>query len=157
MPRLRLSGGTNRPRAASATTRPPMVMTPSVGAISPATICSVVVLPHPDGPSSVTNSPSATVRSTPRTATASPYRFVTPASVTSAMHYGSARISGGTIFSNSISSAGIARVIVSQRTLVIDIQVIMHDAVTHPDDVIPWKMRICIAQWLRHECAPLRQ
>ena len=34
-------------------------ISPSLGSTKPATIRSVVVLPQPDGPSSVTNSPSA--------------------------------------------------------------------------------------------------
>ena len=37
---------------------------PSLGSIMPATIFSSVLLPQPEGPSSVTNSPSAMVRST---------------------------------------------------------------------------------------------
>ncbi|MNT26164.1 hypothetical protein D3C72_1617220 [compost metagenome] len=37
---------------------------PSVGSSRPATIFSSVLLPHPEGPSSVTNSPSSMVRST---------------------------------------------------------------------------------------------
>ena len=37
---------------------------PSLGSSNPATIFSSVLLPQPEGPSSVTNSPSATVRST---------------------------------------------------------------------------------------------
>ncbi len=41
----------------------PMPIVPSVGEISPASIRSRVVLPHPDGPSSTTNSPGATSRS----------------------------------------------------------------------------------------------
>src|SRR5262245_32667502 len=39
---------------------------------------SVVVLPEPDGPSMVKNSPCAMSRSTPSTATTSPYRLVRP-------------------------------------------------------------------------------
>ena len=45
---------------------------PVDGWTKPATIMSVVVLPEPLGPRSVTNSPGATVRSTSRTAAISP-------------------------------------------------------------------------------------
>ena len=45
---------------------------PAVGSMSPAVMRRVVVLPHPDGPSRVTNSPSATSRSKSSTATVWP-------------------------------------------------------------------------------------
>jgi len=38
---------------------PPTVMVPAVGAMKPAMVRSVVVLPHPDAPRSVTNSRSS--------------------------------------------------------------------------------------------------
>src|SRR4029079_12694205 len=44
---------------------------------SPASILSAVVLPQPDGPTSTTNSPSATSRLRSRTAVTSPNRFTT--------------------------------------------------------------------------------
>ena len=50
----------------------PRLIRPLVFCSRPATIRRVVVLPQPDGPSSVTNSPSATRRSTSFTATNSP-------------------------------------------------------------------------------------
>src|SRR5215210_233291 len=50
---------------------------PAVGASNPAIIRRVVVLPEPDGPSIEKNSPSATSRSMPPTATTSPNRFST--------------------------------------------------------------------------------
>src|SRR5512140_261575 len=57
---------------------------------SPATTRSVVLLPHPDGPTSTTSSPSFTSRSTPCTAVTSLppcwYTFFTPLSVTLAIH-----------------------------------------------------------------------
>src|SRR5438045_5793353 len=53
-------------------------MCPAVGALKPAAIMSVVVLPDPLGPSNVTNSPGATSRSTCATAVTSPYRLVNP-------------------------------------------------------------------------------
>src|SRR5580704_3881956 len=72
MPSARCSAGTNSPRSASLTTRPPMEMRPPVFCSRPATMRKVVVLPQPEGPSSVTNSPSLTRRSTPLTAANSP-------------------------------------------------------------------------------------
>src|SRR6476659_3557110 len=53
-------------------------MRPSSGRSNPAIIRNVVVLPEPDGPSIVKNSPRAMSRSTPSTAATSPYRFRTP-------------------------------------------------------------------------------
>ena len=47
-------------------------MDPEVGNSSPAIILSVVVLPHPDGPSRQKNSPLSTVRVDSLTATKSP-------------------------------------------------------------------------------------
>src|SRR3954468_2319743 len=63
---------------------PPSVMRPASGCSNPAIIRSVVVLPDPDGPSSVKNSPAPTVRSTLSTATTSPYVFLHPSTATSA-------------------------------------------------------------------------
>ena len=54
MPRLR--GGR------SCTDRPSIRMVPEVGASKPASIIRQVVLPEPDGPSRVRNSPSAALR-----------------------------------------------------------------------------------------------
>src|SRR5215510_1887094 len=68
MPSRRWSGGTNRPLAASLTTRPPMAMVPVSLRSRPATMRKVVVLPQPDGPSRVTNSPCSTERSMASTA-----------------------------------------------------------------------------------------
>src|SRR6476469_6017168 len=72
MPSFLWSAGTNRSAAASLTTRSPITITPLSLRSSPATIRKVVVLPQPDGPSSVTNSPSATRRSISFTAANSP-------------------------------------------------------------------------------------
>jgi hypothetical protein len=47
-------------------------MEPSVGRSKPAIMRSVVVLPQPDGPSIVKNSPPSTWRSIPATAVTSP-------------------------------------------------------------------------------------
>ena len=51
---------------------------PLLGSSKPAIIRSVVVLPEPDGPSIVKNSPWAISRSIPATATTSPYFLVSP-------------------------------------------------------------------------------
>src|SRR5664279_980425 len=59
-------------RAGSLTTRDPIEIRPAVDSSSPATMRSVVVFPHPDGPSRVTNSPASTRRSMPSTATKPP-------------------------------------------------------------------------------------
>src|SRR5256885_10839345 len=53
-------------------------MRPSSGRSKPAISRSVVVLPEPDGPSSVKNSPASISRSTWSTATTSPYVFRRP-------------------------------------------------------------------------------
>ena len=67
------SSGTRCPgRAGPASTpsrsRPSSIIAPDVGSLKPAIICSVVVLPQPDGPSSETNSPSSTPSDRPSTA-----------------------------------------------------------------------------------------
>ena len=68
MPSLRRSGGTNRPAGASLTTRPPITIEPVSLRSRPATMRKVVVLPQPEGPSRVTNSPCSIERSMPSTA-----------------------------------------------------------------------------------------
>src|SRR6266576_1679738 len=47
---------------------------PLVGSSKPPIIRSIVVLPHPDGPSNEKNSPSPMIRSTPSTAATTPRR-----------------------------------------------------------------------------------
>lgn len=54
------------------TSSPASSIKPLVGSSKPAIIRSVVVLPEPEGPSIVKNSPGATSRSIPATATTSP-------------------------------------------------------------------------------------
>ena len=56
--------------ALSFTTFPPMRSSPSVMSSSPAIMLRVVDLPHPDGPTRMTNSPSAMSRLTSSTASA---------------------------------------------------------------------------------------
>src|ERR1700755_3006492 len=68
MPSSRSRGGTRMPRAGDDTTLPPIEISPSVGCSRPATQRSVVVLPHPEGPSSTTISPAGTAKLTPSTA-----------------------------------------------------------------------------------------
>ena len=58
--------------ARSVTSVPPIRTRPPVTASSPATIRNVVVLPQPDGPSSVTSSPCATSNETSSTAVTLP-------------------------------------------------------------------------------------
>jgi len=53
------------------TSRSPMFTVPSVGLVSPAIVSIVVDFPHPEGPTSVTNSPSLMSRSIPSTAVTS--------------------------------------------------------------------------------------
>src|ERR1700730_16232775 len=65
MPRSRRRGGTRMPRAGDDTTRPAMLISPSVGCSRPATQRNVVVLPQPDGPSRTTISPAGTAKLTP--------------------------------------------------------------------------------------------
>src|SRR5690349_9981525 len=65
---LRFLGGTRTPVSGAETRAPPIEMRPAVGCSSPATQRSVVVLPQPEGPSSTTISPAATVKLTSSTA-----------------------------------------------------------------------------------------
>src|SRR6185437_5006211 len=65
MPRSRSRGGTRMPRPGDETTRPAMLISPSVGCSRPATQRNVVVLPQPEGPSSTTISPAGTAKLTP--------------------------------------------------------------------------------------------
>src|SRR3546814_7666266 len=59
---LRLCGGL------SASDRPPRRMSPAVGVSKPASIINVVVLPEPEGPRRVRNSPRPIARSSAATA-----------------------------------------------------------------------------------------
>ena len=60
------------------TSSPASSTVPALGSSKPAIIRSVVVLPQPEGPSSVKNCPSGMSRSISRTAVKSPNFFVTP-------------------------------------------------------------------------------
>src|SRR5256885_349797 len=78
MPRPRFSGGTNTARAGAVIGRPLTETSPASPSSSPAIIRSVVVLPHPLGPRSVTHSPSCTSKVTASTASTSPKRLLKP-------------------------------------------------------------------------------
>ena len=54
------------------TSAPPIRIAPDVGSSSPAIMRSVVVLPQPEGPSSVTSLPAAIVKEMSFTAATSP-------------------------------------------------------------------------------------
>src|ERR1700746_2495195 len=71
----RLSIGTNTPRLGAARQRPASMISPASGVSSPAKSRSVVVLPQPEGPSRVKNSPGATVKLISFTAVLSRDRF----------------------------------------------------------------------------------
>src|SRR6202000_154284 len=65
MPRSRSLGGTSTPRAGDETTRPAMLISPSVGCSRPATQRNVVVLRRPEARRSTTVSPAGTAKLTP--------------------------------------------------------------------------------------------
>jgi hypothetical protein len=67
----RLPGGAAVASSPSMSTRPPS------GATKPAAMRSSVVLPQPDAPSSVTNSPGAIDSEIPSTARPAPYALLT--------------------------------------------------------------------------------
>ncbi len=85
MPSRRRSAGTKIERSASLTTASPMLMRPVVFCSRPAIMRSVVVLPQPEGPSSVRNSPASTFRLTRSTASAGPKVRLTFSSRTAVM------------------------------------------------------------------------
>src|SRR4029450_4201095 len=58
--------------------RPSSRIAPPLGSTKPAIICSVVVLPQPDGPSRETNSPFSTAKVRPSTAVWVPKRLLSP-------------------------------------------------------------------------------
>ena len=72
MPMPRRFIGTESPAAPSNSTRSPSRMTPLSGRSSPAMQRSVVVLPQPDGPSSVKNAPGSSANSASRMPPAMP-------------------------------------------------------------------------------------
>src|SRR4051812_8603636 len=68
-----------RARSSLCQRRPSTSTSPESGSVSPSQISIVVVLPAPLGPSNPKHSPLATVRSSPSTATTSPYALRRPA------------------------------------------------------------------------------
>src|SRR3989337_2761877 len=78
MPISRFSVGTNTRCPGEFTKRPPISISPLSGRSSPATQRSVVVLPHPLGPSRTQNSPSTTSRLIPCKASTRPCRVLNP-------------------------------------------------------------------------------
>ncbi len=68
MPMPRSLGGTNTPFSTSNTVSPAITIRPASGRSSPARQRSVVVLPQPDGPSSVMSLPVSMPRLMPSTA-----------------------------------------------------------------------------------------
>src|SRR5262249_47939182 len=76
MPISRLLPGTKMPSAEENTLRSPMTISPSSGRSRPATLRSVVVLPQPDGPSSVKKLPGLTSKLTPASASTPPSRVL---------------------------------------------------------------------------------
>src|ERR1051326_2331819 len=72
MPISRLLPGTKIPSAEEKTVRSPIPIPPSSGRSRPATLRSVVVLPQPDGPSSVKKLPGFTSKLTPASASTPP-------------------------------------------------------------------------------------
>ncbi len=71
---LRRSGGTTEPGEEIAL--PSTRISPASGSMKPAIILSVVVLPHPEGPSRQMNSPCSTARLMPSTDVTAPYFLV---------------------------------------------------------------------------------
>src|SRR6185437_1545716 len=69
------------------TTRSPMRISPDVMFSSPAIIRSKVDLPHPEGPTSTTNSPSRIETSTPWMTLVEPNAFRTSRILTEATHF----------------------------------------------------------------------
>src|SRR6266849_9409250 len=76
---MRRLSGVTAPSAVESTA-PSMAIDPALGRMKPAIMRKVVVLPQPEGPSSETNSPAASDRSTPDTAATSPKRLPRPLS-----------------------------------------------------------------------------
>src|SRR3981081_1187372 len=83
MPRLRDSAGVSMFCAASKKIASPQQMRPRSGLSSPAIDISVVVLPQPPGPSSVTSSPCAAENVTSSRTRVAPKLLVSPRTCTS--------------------------------------------------------------------------
>src|SRR6218665_3311128 len=89
MPRPRLLGAT------VARSLPSSKMRPRSTGVKPAIICKVVVLPQPEGPSSETNSPRSTARSSPAMTVTSPKDLPKPSRTRCDMDAIGNRVEGG--------------------------------------------------------------
>src|SRR3989442_4462150 len=120
-----------RRRRADAGTSPATVIAPSVGAMMSATRRSRVDFPHPDGPSSETNSPGRMARLTPSSARRGPEEgenvIPTPSSRIAARSLRSALGSGGDTLQDVLSH----RVLRSDRSLE------QAEPALEPDRVVP--------------------
>src|SRR3989454_1279773 len=105
-------------------------MRPSSGRSKPAISRSVVVLPEPEGPRSVKNSPAGISRSTRSTATTSPYVLRIPASRTSI----SAAGMGCAVGSDS-ASAGVAKRFLQQVEPALEQRVVDREGHEDANDV----------------------
>src|SRR5262245_21655830 len=101
MPILRRYAGTSVIR------RPAMAISPLSGIRKPATRLSSVVLPQPDGPSSVISSPRRTISDTSSSAVILPKRFVTPSNSTATVSPPLVRVAGTPGGAESVASAGL--------------------------------------------------
>src|SRR6476659_1804316 len=98
------------------TSSPASSIVPLVGSSKPAIIRSVVVLPDPEGPSIVKNSPGAISRSIPPTATTSPYFLVRPANRMSGFASMPVKLSGKARIARTKWTARISRAGVRSET-----------------------------------------
>src|SRR5712691_280324 len=105
-------------------------MRPSSGRSKPAISRSVVVLPEPDGPSSVKNSPAGISRSTRSTATTSPYVLRMPASRTSISAAGMECAAG-----SDSASAGVAKRFLQQVEPALEQRVVDREGNENANDV----------------------
>src|SRR6516164_11322084 len=87
---------------------PSTAISPLSGIKKPATRLSSVVLPQPDGPSSVISSPRRTSSETSSSAVSLPKRLVTPSSTTAISPF--ARVAGVAAAAESVASAGMLNV-----------------------------------------------
>src|SRR6266511_3295157 len=105
-------------------------MRPSSGRSKPAMSLSVVVLPEPDGPSRVKNSPAGISRSTRSTATTSPYVLRMPSSRTSISAAGMGCAAG-----SDSASAGVAKRFLQQVESTLEQRVVDREGDEDANDV----------------------
>src|SRR5438094_6087836 len=106
-------------------------MRPASGRSKPAISRSVVVLPEPDGPSRVKNSPGAMSRSTPATAATSPYERRTPTSRTAG-----AALRALVTRSRGLADSGVAKRLLEDRQSVLEL-VVRRDERDEDADHVP--------------------